>query len=301
MKRIILRLLPLMMAVSTSKARATSAHSHHHHFLRRSSSAVQASHSSVAGGTQTGQNASNAIQRIYNSLASIPASSFLEAVQHPNECPQIQACLAHLDDVTLADLGLSTEKLTRLKQPLCMHVHESPTFDLAVFLLPAGKSLPLHDHPGMAVLSKVVHGSLRVSAYSKIETLQNGHGKPESSGLPPSKRLRLSEAMLSSTVIAAPVVVTPVILEASKTPQDGAWLLTPTEGNIHQLAAESTCVVFDVLLPPYDPPGRDCHYYTLQGPTGKGAPQTIVECAGVSDEDAVFGTRYCGYVPKVGK
>jgi hypothetical protein len=41
-------------------------------------------------------------------------------------------------------------------------------------------------------------------------------------------------------------------------------MLTPSRGNIHELTAETPCLIFDVLLPPYDwGVARPCRYYNV--------------------------------------
>lgn len=277
-----LSLLSYMLASSSAAARGGR--------LLRSSTSASAS-SPASSSSSSSDKGANAIQRIYDSLVSIPAVTFDRSVQRPGECLAIQACLAHLEGITLEDLGLTVNAVKLLKRPLCMHVHSSARFDLSVFLLPAGKSLPLHDHPGMTVVSKVVHGSLRLSAYSKITP------SPDSSEPPPGKKLRSSTSASASAGTASSV--TPVIVNVGKSAADPAWLLSPTEGNLHELTAESSCVIFDVLLPPYNPPERDCHFYTLQ--QQQQGTMRAVESAGMSDEDAVYGTSYFGYVPKTSK
>lgn len=45
---------------------------------------------------------------------------------------------------------------------------------IGMFCIPAGKVFPLHDHPGMTVLSKVLYGSVYVKAYDWIKVDTTG-------------------------------------------------------------------------------------------------------------------------------
>lgn len=103
---------------------------------------------------------------------------------------------------------------------------DSP-FHLGIFLIPKHHRIPLHDHPGMLVISKLLVGTLHVKSYSKG---------------PPGTAMR-REGLLSGDKFAALITY-------------------PEEGNLHEFTALESCAIFDVLLPPYNPQdGRHCQYY----------------------------------------
>lgn len=49
---------------------------------------------------------------------------------------------------------------------------------MAIFFLPQGACIPLHDHPQMTVLSKILFGELRVTAYDMPELGATTHLSP---------------------------------------------------------------------------------------------------------------------------
>ena len=124
------------------------------------------------------------------------------------------------------------------------HVHSSGAFSIGIFVLPPGKSLPLHDHPGMNVLSKLLFGSLRVTSYDL----------PRDAPPPRSLFDRLGGEQ-RRLLCAAPSIHT----VAAPSPTLG---LDEERGNIHSFEALEHTAIFDVLTPPYsDRDGRSCHYY----------------------------------------
>jgi cysteamine dioxygenase len=109
---------------------------------------------------------------------------------------------------------------------------------IAVFFLPFGTVMPLHDHPGMTVFSKLLIGSAHVEGYDWVRPRVSGGGS----------------RMLAEKV-----------LDRDVTPASGTWALFPEAGgNMHRFVAgeETHCAFLDVLAPPYAPAEqRRCTYY----------------------------------------
>ncbi|KAK8687659.1 hypothetical protein V6N13_086461 [Hibiscus sabdariffa] len=119
----------------------------------------------------------------------------------------------------------------------CIHVHK-----MCIFSFPTSAVIPLHDHPGMTVFSKVLYGSMHVKAYDWVEpTCIKESQEP---GCPQVKLARL----VTDKVLTAPC---------------GTSVLYPKSGgNLHCFTAVTTCAVLDVLAPPYrEDLGRKCTYY----------------------------------------
>ncbi|CAJ0952927.1 unnamed protein product [Ranitomeya imitator] len=123
-----------------------------------------------------------------------------------------------------------------------MHICETDGFSMGVFLLKGGSSIPLHDHPGMHGMLKVLYGKVRISGFDKTETP------------PPGDPGAVLRAVLRST--------------GEYSDSSPPCLLSPHRDNLHQISAvDGPAAFLDILAPPYDPDdGRDCHYYKLLPP-----------------------------------
>ncbi|ELW61938.1 2-aminoethanethiol dioxygenase [Tupaia chinensis] len=110
-----------------------------------------------------------------------------------------------------------------------MHIYETEGFSLGVFLLKSGTSIPLHDHPGMHGMLKVLYGTARDRDAVRAGVLRS---------------------------------------RAEYTEASGPCVLTPYRDNLHQIdAVDGPAAFLDILAPPYDPDdGRDCHYYRVLEP-----------------------------------
>ncbi|KAG8057084.1 hypothetical protein GUJ93_ZPchr0002g26030 [Zizania palustris] len=164
--------------------------------------------------------------------------------------------------------SLSAQAFTRITY---VHIHECDDFSIGVFCFPAGATLPLHDHPQMVVLSKLLYGSMRVKSYDWATAPPPCSG-PRKSGL-------------------ARVVAVDEVREA---PCKASVLFPRSGGNIHSLTAVTPCALLDVLAPPYaEELGRPSTYFSgIPVPSLPGF--AVLEEADLPDDFRVAGAPYVG-------
>ncbi|XP_061084497.1 2-aminoethanethiol (cysteamine) dioxygenase b [Conger conger] len=136
-----------------------------------------------------------------------------------------------------------------------MHICETDAFSMGVFLLKNGTSIPLHDHPGMNGMLKILYGKVRISCFDKLD--QQSEAASETQFTPPLlpyQKDALRRSMLRSV--------------GEYTEESSPCILTPNTDNLHQIdAVDGPTAFLDILAPPYDPDdGRDCHYYKVLTP-----------------------------------
>uniref|UniRef100_A0A0E0FE45 cysteine dioxygenase n=1 Tax=Oryza meridionalis TaxID=40149 RepID=A0A0E0FE45_9ORYZ len=111
--------------------------------------------------------------------------------------------------------------------------------NMIIFFLPRNAIIPLHDHPGMTVFSKLLIGSLHIRSYDWVD--------PEPALSCSSSSVRLAKRVVNGVFTA---------------PCDTSVLYPTTGGNMHRFRAIAPCAILDILGPPYSTEdGRDCTYY----------------------------------------
>ncbi|GLD93540.1 hypothetical protein PINS_up002132 [Pythium insidiosum] len=125
---------------------------------------------------------------------------------------------------------------------------ESDTIDMGIFFMPPNSVIPLHNHPGMSVVSRILYGGASVTSYDlvpKTELL---------SSLPASE----VEAEKDDVKWAR------VTREGDYVGESTMWL-DPRRFNLHHIQAnpEIGCALLDIMIPPYDNADRDCHHFKI--------------------------------------
>lgn len=160
-----------------------------------------------------------------------------------------QAVASALARIPVDQLGLKDEHATWAKGFAThhtnrtidyLHVHEDEAMSIGIFKIPAGGTLPLHNHPTMTVWSRVLYGSIQIRAFDLCGEIYKSEDQDCTA------RLKVDQCFSSF---------------------DPPALLTPTSCNVHSLTAKEDAAVLDILIPPYRiGGGRDCTYYTEMDP-----------------------------------
>ncbi|KAG0466081.1 hypothetical protein HPP92_017661 [Vanilla planifolia] len=153
-----------------------------------------------------------------------------------------------LDEMKPEDVGLSTDlhffKNRAAKgSPTITYtsIYNGDNFSMCIFFLPPTAVIPLHNHPGMTVFSKLLLGSMHIKSYDWVN-----NSEETKYALP--AQFRLAKLVEDSEFTA---------------PCKTAILYPTTGGNIHTFRAITPCAVLDILGPPYSTKDehRDCTYY----------------------------------------
>ncbi|CAG0886533.1 unnamed protein product [Cyprideis torosa] len=177
--------------------------------------------------------------------------------RHPLDQNLLSDFCTRVNELKSSDLNLDVQRLSKIRSSVnsrqlapvtYLDVLEHPLLTTGIFVVWAHQRLPLHNHPGMYGVLKVLNGLLHVQTYSRISG-----GSPSSNGDAPEKYQL--EVVKHSSFVASP--------------DSPPLLLTPKERNFHRLEAvgNEPVIFVDFLSPPYnhgERPGeeiRRCSYF----------------------------------------
>ncbi|RWS30248.1 2-aminoethanethiol dioxygenase-like protein, partial [Leptotrombidium deliense] len=151
-----------------------------------------------------------------------------------------------------SDVGFNYDTIAnrRFRAPsLHVSITSNEKYSIGIFVLMNGGVIPLHDHPDMFGIVKVIHGKIRVSSYSLLQ---------DDSIAVPNKllsRVKQWQRLIPSRSCAVSEV---------SCDEDATCLLTPDKANLHEIEAVGGVAAFvDVLAPPYEEGERECSYYEV--------------------------------------
>ena len=131
-----------------------------------------------------------------------------------------------LDSLRIDEEALAELFATPRRDPWhAMELVDRPEVHATLFGLRAGAVIPLHDHPDMTVVCKVLHGTMRV------------------------RTLSLPEANLASDLGTVDI--------------DSAGPPLIVRDTLHEITALTDCVFLDLFSPWYDDDARPCTYWRI--------------------------------------
>ena len=144
-----------------------------------------------------------------------------------------------------------------------VEVGASKSVTLAVFTLAEGASLPLHNHPGMFVFTKVLWGELGVRSYDLMDDQDR----------PNYQATRNPDFTVSS---------------------GDSIVLTPKLKNVHEFSAvHGPVALFDIVCPPYNE-NRPCSYLRPASDDVAVGESVELESIPTPEDLDMFVMDYCG-------
>ncbi|XP_057541001.1 plant cysteine oxidase 2 [Amaranthus tricolor] len=187
------------------------------------------------------------VQTLYHTCKEVFATGGNGFIPPPNDVERLRSIL---DILKAEDVGLSPSlpyfRIMRSGRPVItyLHLYECEKFSIGIFCLPPSGVLPLHNHPGMTVFSKILFGTMHIKSFDWAEDLPCSTVTLENA---PEAEARLAKLKVNADFVA---------------PCNTSILYPAAGGNMHCFTAVTACAVLDVLGPPYsDPDGRHCTYY----------------------------------------
>mmetsp|Transcript_7637 Transcript_7637/g.8768 ORF Transcript_7637/g.8768 Transcript_7637/m.8768 type:complete len:243 (+) Transcript_7637:354-1082(+) len=155
----------------------------------------------------------------------------------------LEPIFQYTSEVSLQELGLKTPIEPLGEDVGFIPVIKGKNYSIGIFIIPPGARIPLHDHPGMCVISRVLYGKMNVISFD----WKHGEQKYGNS-------LGGNAQVTANKVVEAPETA----------------LLLPGSSNLHEFRASNEngakgVAILDIICPNYsDSEDRPCTYYQVE-------------------------------------
>ncbi|KAK4362449.1 hypothetical protein RND71_017690 [Anisodus tanguticus] len=192
----------------------------------------------------------NMIQKLYDTCKEVFANGKAGYVPPPADIQRLTSVLDSLEpkDIkfTAPSLEFSSTSPGTKEAPLVTYIklHECNKFSIGIFCLPPSGVIPLHNHPGMTVFSKLLAGTMHAKSYDWVQD----HDQFNTCREQQKCGMRLAKVHVDADFTA---------------PCNASVLFPESGGNMHCFKALTPCILLDVLGPPYsEAEGRHYQDYT---------------------------------------
>lgn len=192
--------------------------------------------------------------------------------------------VSHVNHLTYNDVRLDrsllvSNTMNHRRAPVTyVEILENKEVTIGIFILRPGAKLPLHDHPLMYGILKVIFGKVSIQSYTLVKkpSVPEKLVEPNGDVSGTSSGSDASSSSLSS-LETSDYLYSEIPLLANKHPSmivsdtDSCCVLTPTERNLHEIrTVDGPAAFIDILSPPYysvipDVGPRQCLYFIEVG------------------------------------
>jgi len=171
--------------------------------------------------------------QVFDQLIQLCEQTFASEVSKPWELNRLLAFIRQLD-VDNLELRQRCEGMNRGGGWDFENLYEGKNLYIKLLIIPEGSQIPLHDHPQMSGIIKLIWGSMHITCYDWVQ-----------------------EAPFSG--LARKIQDTAV--DGGNEPN----ILLPQWKNLHTMRALEDCAFVDIFSPHYyDDENRKCTYYEVQ-------------------------------------
>lgn len=218
--------------------------------------------------------------------------------------------LERIEDGAVVGNGVTVKPIHLQILPDCpadtvryIHLSDLPgQYSMGIFVFPPHSKIPLHDHPGMCVLSRVLYGSLERLSLDLARDEDGGQDFGVKGGGYFSRQMERSPKK-DKYIMPSESDFPDGTRLAYKNHVDhlqapDCAVLYPFEGNLHEfVAGPQGAAVLDVLFPPYDDHDRDCTFYNILEnsnalPDSSGRQPCWIEPTGQPEDFHCISGRY---------